>query len=135
MRTIVRIQPKERTVSDIVRIETDKRRSRAVVYNGMVFIGGQTADDRSQDIRGQTQQTLAKIEKFLAQAGTDKSRLLTAQIWIKDLARDFQTMNEVWNDWTAPNAAPTRATAQCEMGAPDVLVEIIVTAAVAHSTP
>lgn len=118
-------------MSDIVRIETDKRRSRAVVYNGMVFIGGQTADDRSQDIRGQTQQTLAKIENFLAQAGTDKSRLLTAQIWIKDLARDFEAMNEVWNAWTAPNAAPTRATAQCEMGAPDVLVEIIVTAAVA----
>ncbi|MBP2300671.1 RidA family protein [Azospirillum picis] len=134
MRNIVYIQPKERTVSDIVRIETDKRRSRAVIYNGMVFIGGQTADDRSQDIRGQTQQTLAKIEKFLAQADTDKSRLLTAQIWIKNLARDFDAMNEVWNAWTAPNAAPTRATAQCEMGAPDVLVEIIVTAAIAPPT-
>lgn len=121
-------------MTDIVRIDTDKRRSRAVIYNGMVFIGGQTADDRSQDIRGQTQQTLAKIEAFLAQAGTDKSRLLTAQIWIKDIARDFEAMNEVWNAWTAPDAAPTRATAQCEMGAPDVLVEIIVTAAVARQT-
>ncbi len=116
-------------MSDIIRIETDKRRSRAVIYNGTVFVGGMTADDRSQDIKGQTQQTLAKIEDFLAKAGTDKSRLLTAQIWIKDLARDFEGMNEVWNAWTAPNAAPTRATAQCEMGAPDVLVEIIVTAA------
>jgi enamine deaminase RidA (YjgF/YER057c/UK114 family) len=96
----------------------------------MVFVGGQTADDRSQDIRGQTVQTLAKIEKFLADAGTDKSRLLTAQIWIKDLAKDFAGMNEIWDAWTAPGAAPTRATAQCEMGAPDVLVEIIVTAAV-----
>jgi len=123
---------KESTMSDIVRIETDKRRSRAVVYNGMVFVGGMTADDRSQDIKGQTQQTLARIEKFLADAGTDKSRLLTAQIWIKDLARDFEGMNEVWNAWTAPNAAPTRATAQCEMGASDILVEIIVTAAVAQ---
>lgn len=121
-------------MTDIVRIDTDKRRSRAVIYNGMVFIGGQTADDRSQDIRGQTQQTLAKIEAFLAQAGTDKSRLLTAQIWIKDITRDFEAMNEVWNAWTAPDAAPTRATAQCEMGAPDVLVEIIVTAAVAPHT-
>lgn len=121
-------------MTDIVRIDTDKRRSRAVIYNGMVFIGGQTADDRSQDIRGQTQQTLAKIEAFLAQAGTEKSRLLTAQIWIKDIARDFEAMNEVWNAWTAPDAAPTRATAQCEMGAPDVLVEIIVTAAVAPQT-
>jgi enamine deaminase RidA (YjgF/YER057c/UK114 family) len=59
-------------MAEINRIATDKRRSRAVVYNGMVFVGGQTADDRSQDIRGQTLQTLAKIEKFLADAGTDK---------------------------------------------------------------
>jgi enamine deaminase RidA (YjgF/YER057c/UK114 family) len=109
------------TMSDIVRIETDKRRSRVVVYNGTVFVGGMTADDRSQGIKEQTRQTLARIEKFLADAGTDKSRLLTAQIWLKDLARDFEGMNEVWNAWTAPNAAPTRATAQCEMGAPDVL--------------
>ncbi len=103
---------------EIKRIATDTRRSRAVVYNHMVFVGGQTA------------QTLAKIEKFLAEAGTDKSRLLTAQIWIKDLERDFAGMNEVWDAWTAPNAAPTRATAQCEMGAKDILVEIIVTAAI-----
>lgn len=116
-------------MTEITRIATDNRRSRAVVYNGMVFIGGQTADDRSQDIRGQTVQTLAKIEKFLTDAGTDKTRLLTAQIWIKDLAKDFSGMNEIWDAWTAPGAAPTRATAQCEMGAPDVLVEIIVTAA------
>lgn len=119
-------------MSNIVRIATDKRYSRAVVYNGMVFVGGQTADDRSQDIRGQTKQTLAKIEKFLAAAGTDKSRLLSAQIWIKDIARDFAAMNEIWDAWTAPNASPTRATAQCEMGASDVLVEIIVTAAVSE---
>ena len=117
-------------MGNITRIATDQRRSRAVVYNGIVFVGGQTADDRKQDIRGQTQQTLAKIEKFLAEAGTDKRRLLTAQIWIKDLERDFAGMNEIWDAWTAPAAAPTRATAQCEMGAPDILVEIIVTAAV-----
>jgi len=117
-------------MAEITRIATDRRRSRAVVYNGMVFVGGQTADDRGQDIRGQTMQTLAKIEKFLAEAGTDKSRLLTAQIWIKNLEKDFVGMNEIWDAWTAPDAAPTRATAQCEMGAPDVLVEIIVTAAV-----
>jgi enamine deaminase RidA (YjgF/YER057c/UK114 family) len=116
-------------MTDIVRIETDKRRSRAVVYNGIVFVGGMAADDRTQDIRGQTEQALARVEKYLADAGTDKSRLLTAQIWLKDITRDFDGMNEVWNAWTAPNAAPTRATAQCEMGAPDVLVEIIVTAA------
>ena len=117
-------------MNTITRIETDPRRSRAVVYNGMVFVGGMTADDRSLDIAGQTRQTLEKIEGYLEKAGTDKSRLLTAQIWIKNLDRDFAAMNEVWNAWTAPDAAPTRATAQCDMGAPDILVEIIVTAAV-----
>lgn len=116
-------------MNEIKRIETDVRRSRAVVYNGMVFVGGMTADDRSQDIKGQTEQALARVEKFLAQAGTSKSRLLTAQIWLKDIGRDYEGMNEVWNSWTASNAAPTRATAQCEMGAPDVLVEFVVTAA------
>lgn len=117
-------------MSDIVRIVTNPRRGRAVIYNGMVFVGGQAADDRSQDIRGQMQQILAKIEKILADAGTDKSRLLSAQIWIKDIAGDFAGMNEIWDAWVAPDDAPARATAQCEMGAPDVLVEIIVTAAV-----
>jgi len=116
-------------MTNIVRIEPDVRRSRAVAYNGMVFVGGMTADDRSQDIRGQTMQTLAKIDKYLAEAGTNKSRLLTAQIWIKDIANDFEGMNEIWNSWTTPGAAPTRATAQCEMASPDVLIEIIVTAA------
>jgi enamine deaminase RidA (YjgF/YER057c/UK114 family) len=119
-------------MSNIVRIETNPRRGRAVVYNGMVFVGGQAADDRSQDIRGQTKQTLAKIEKVLADAGSDKSRLLSAQIWIKDISRDFAGMNEVWDAWIPPDAAPARATAQCEMGLPNVLVEIIVTAAVSQ---
>jgi enamine deaminase RidA (YjgF/YER057c/UK114 family) len=81
---------------------------------------------------GQTKQVLAKIEKLLIDAGTDKSRLLSVQIWVKNIAADFGAMNEVWDAWTAPNAAPTRATVQCEMGAPDVLVEIVVTAAVSQ---
>ncbi len=101
-----------------------------MVYNGIVYLAGVTAEDRSQDAQGQTRQALARVEKFLALAGTDKSRLLTAQIWLKDIKDDFAAMNEVWDAWTAPNASPTRATAQCDMGAPDVLVEIIVTAAV-----
>lgn len=117
-------------MNEITRIDTAKRGSRVVIYNGIVFLAGATADDRSQDIRGQTEQTLAKIEGFLAKAGTDKSRLLTAQIWLKDIKNDFAGMNEVWDAWTAPEAAPTRATAQCEMGLPEILVEIIVTAAV-----
>lgn len=115
---------------DIPRLETNARLSRAVIHNNMVFLAGQTADDRRQGIRDQTAQVLAKIDRLLAAAGTDRSRLLSVQIWLKDIGRDFGGMNEVWDAWTAPGAAPARATAQCEMGAPDVLVEIIVMAAV-----
>jgi enamine deaminase RidA (YjgF/YER057c/UK114 family) len=114
----------------ITRVETNARRSRVVIYNGMVFVGGQTADDKSQDIRGQTRETLAKIDRYLAAAGTNKSNLLSAQIWIKNIQEDFSGMNEVWDAWTAPGHAPTRATAQCSMAKSGTLVEIIVTAAV-----
>lgn len=119
-------------MTKIERSDVTPRASRAVVHNGIVYLCGHTAMDRSQPIKSQTMQTLAAIDRQLAAAGSDKSRLLTAQIWLKDIARDFAGMNEVWDAWTAPQAAPTRATAQCEMGAPDVLVEIIVTAAVAE---
>jgi enamine deaminase RidA (YjgF/YER057c/UK114 family) len=116
-------------MTEITRKITSKRASFIVAHNGTVYIAGITPEDRTQDIRGQTQQVLAKIDRLLAEAGTDKSRLLTAQIWIKDIKRDFAGMNEIWDAWTAPDAAPTRATAQCEMAAPEILVEIIVTAA------
>ena len=119
-------------MNDITRIATENRFSRAVVYNGIVFLAGSTADDRSQDIRGQTQQCLAKIETYLAKAGTDKSRLLTAQIWLKDIKNDFAGMNEIWDAWTASGEAPTRATAQCEMASSELLVEVIVSAALSE---
>jgi enamine deaminase RidA (YjgF/YER057c/UK114 family) len=117
-------------MSDIVRFETTDRSSRVVVYNGVVYVGGMTPNEDSGDIKEQTRQTLERIDKYLALAGTDKSRLLTAQIWLKDIVNDFKGMNEVWNAWTALGAAPTRATAQCDMADPDLRVEIIVTAAV-----
>lgn len=119
-------------MNEISRITQEKRASRVVVYNGTVFLAGVTADDRTQDIRGQTEQVLAKIEKFLLMAGTDKSQLLTAQIWLKDIKSDFAGMNKVWDAWTSPDGAPTRATAQCEMALPEILVEIIATAAVGN---
>lgn len=116
-------------MNDIVRFATNPRRGRAVAHNGVLYIGGQTADDEGQDVRGQMAETLAKIDAVLAQAGTDRTQLLTAQIWLKDIARDFADMNEVWDGWIDPAHAPTRATAQCEMATPDTLVEVIVTAA------
>ncbi len=120
-------------MTEIARIVTNPRRGRAIVYNGMVFVGGQVASDRTGDIREQMEQTLAKIDKVLTDANSDKHHILSAQIWMKDLSRDFAGMNEVWDAWIDPKTAPARATAQCYMGA-DVLVEIIVTAAVRSST-
>lgn len=116
-------------MESIVRLEQGARMSRVVVHNGTVYLSGLTANDRAQDIKGQTAQVLAKVDAFLAQAGSDKRKLLSAQIWVKDIARDFAGMNEVWDAWIAPGCAPARATAQCEMAKPEILVEIIVTAA------
>ncbi|RKS18956.1 enamine deaminase RidA (YjgF/YER057c/UK114 family) [Pseudomonas sp. WPR_5_2] len=116
-------------VSDIVRIETNQRMSRAVGYGGLIFVGGQVADDRSQDIKGQTEQVLAKLDGYLEKMGVDKSRILTAQIWLKDIAHDFTGMNEIWDAWVAEGFAPARATVQAQLGTTDMLVEIAITAA------
>lgn len=117
-------------MTGINRIVTNPRRGRAVAYNGILFVGGHTADDKSLDIRGQTRQALDKIDRVLAEAGSSKDRLLSAQIWVKDIAADFAGMNEVWDAWVDPEALPARATAQCQMASPGTLVEIVVTAAV-----
>lgn len=117
-------------MSNVIHFDPGPRYSRVVTYNGMAFIAGQAGEDSSQDIRGQTRQTLATIDGILADIGSDKSCVLSAQIWLKDIARDFAGMNDIWETWVAPNAAPTRATAQCEMAKPELLIEIIITAAV-----
>lgn len=116
-------------MDQIKRIVTNPRRGRAVMHNGILFVGGQTASDKSQDIRGQMLETLAKVDRVLAEAGTDKDHLLSAQIWLKDIERDFAGMNAVWDEWINPEHAPSRATCQCSMASPGTLVEIILTAA------
>jgi enamine deaminase RidA (YjgF/YER057c/UK114 family) len=118
---------------DITRLVTNPRRGRAVTYNGMVFLGGQVADDRAQDIEGQTAQVIAKIDALLTQCNSDKTRLLSAQIWLYDIARDFVGMNRVWDAWIDPASAPARATCQADMGASDVLIEVVVVAAATRS--
>ena len=115
-------------MNDIVRFETNQRMSRVVKAAGLVFVGGQTSNDRTLDVKGQTRQVLAKIDGYLAQAGIDKTRLLSAQVWLADIGRDFAGMNEVWDAWVAPGNAPTRATVESKLAAPDLLVEIMVTA-------
>jgi enamine deaminase RidA (YjgF/YER057c/UK114 family) len=104
------------------------RMSRCVVRGDMVYLAGLTANDTTQDIKGQTRQVLDKIDGYLAQAGTGKSNLLSANLWIKDMAL-FAEMNSVWNAWVDPANPPARACVQAEMARPEVLIEIMVTAA------
>lgn len=112
----------------IERHETGPRMSRAVVHNGVVYLSGLVADDPDLPIKGQTQQVLAKIDRYLALAGTDKSHLLTAQIWLADIAM-WADMNTVWDAWVAPGNTPARATVQAELAGPTHLIEIMVVAA------
>ncbi|QMV63312.1 enamine deaminase RidA (YjgF/YER057c/UK114 family) [Ectopseudomonas oleovorans] len=113
----------------IQRIDSNPRLSGAVIHGGLVYLSGQVPTDRSLDCAGQTREVLAKIDDLLARAGTDKTRLLSAQIWLKDIATDFSAMNEVWAAWLPQNSAPARATLQAPLASEDVLVEIMLTAA------
>jgi len=113
--------------NDITRIDSNARMSRIVIHGDTVYLSGLTCD--AEGIEAQTRGVLAKIEEYLAQAGTDKSRVLTAQIWLKDIARDFAGMNKVWDEWLPADAKSTRATCEASLAAPNLLVEVIVTAA------
>lgn len=110
------------------RFHVGDRLSEMTIHNGTVYLAGQVASDATQDIRGQTAQVLAAIDKLLGEAGTDKAHILMCQIFIRDLA-DFPAMNEVWEDWLAPGDAPPRATVQANLASADWRVEMVVTAA------
>jgi len=115
--------------NSIARFDVGPRMSEMAVYNGVAYLAGQVAEDASQGIEGQTAQVLAAIDKLLERAGTDKSRILRAQIFIVDLA-DFAAMNGVWEKWVSPGHTPPRATVQAPLARPEWKIEIVVTAAV-----
>ncbi|WP_454685012.1 RidA family protein [Ancylobacter moscoviensis] len=100
---------------------------RAVEHNGMVFVGGTTCDDESLDMAGQTREILAKLDTYLAEAGTDKTKLLSATIFLTDLNRKPE-MDAVWKAWVAPENLPARATVGVADLGGDTLIEIVVTA-------
>jgi enamine deaminase RidA (YjgF/YER057c/UK114 family) len=103
------------------------RMSRCVVKGDTVYLAGLTASDASGDIKSQTRQILDKIDGYLATAGSDKSKLLQANLWITDM-KNFAAMNEVWNAWVDPENPPVRACVQAGLARPELLVEIMVTA-------
>lgn len=111
----------------ITRIESGARMSQAVVHGGIVYLAGQVGAP-GEDATAQTHAVLASIDRLLAQAGTDRSRLLQATIWLADMA-DFEAMNAVWEAWIGGRNAPARATGEVRLATPDYKVEIIVTAA------
>ncbi len=112
----------------IKRIEAGPRMSQAVVHGSLVFVAGQVAGDTSADVAGQTRQVLARIEALLGAAGTDKSRVLAATIYLADIAT-FAAMNAVWDAWVVPGHTPARATVEAALATPAYTVEIVVTAA------
>ena len=116
-------------MSNITRTNVGKRLSDMAVYNGVAYLAGQVADDATQDITGQTTQILHTIDKLLAAAGTDKTRLLMVQIIVANM-KEFDDMNKAWDAWVPAGSTPPRATIEARLASPDYKVEIVVTAAV-----
>jgi enamine deaminase RidA (YjgF/YER057c/UK114 family) len=112
----------------IKRLKPGPRMSQAVVHGNVVYLAGQVAENPVPSVGEQTRQILAGIDGLLKEAGTDKSKLLSANIWLVDISR-FNEMNAVWDAWVAPGNAPARATVQAALARPEILVEIMVTAA------
>ena len=112
----------------VQRFDVGTRLSEMAVHNGVCYLAGQVAADSSLDISGQTRQVLGAIDALLARAGTDKSKLLMVQIFIKDLA-DFPAMNAAWEAWLPAGQAPPRATVKADLAKPAWRVEMVVTAA------
>jgi enamine deaminase RidA (YjgF/YER057c/UK114 family) len=111
----------------IERLHSGPRMSQAVIHGGIVYLAGQVGAP-GETATAQTRAILASIDELLAEAGTDRSHLLTATIWLADMA-DFAAMNVVWEEWIGGANAPTRATGEVRLATPDYRVEIIVTAA------
>ena len=112
----------------ITRIAPGARMSGAVVHGDTVYLAGHVSADRSLGVRGQTQAVLERLEQRLAEAGSDKSKLLSVQIWLAGMST-FDQMNEAWDAWVDTSHPPARATVEAKLASPDYLVEISAIAA------
>ena len=111
------------------RFHVGERYSEMAVFQNVAYLAGQVPDDATQDITGQTRQVLAMVDRLLAEAGTDRTQILMAQIYLADLV-DYDAMNAVWDAWVPRGHAPPRATVQARLAKPEWKIEIVVTAAV-----
>lgn len=114
-------------MSDIKRHHTNTRMSQIVAHNGTVYLAGQVGLSGGS-VAAQTQECLSQVDALLAEAGSDKTRILQAVIWLADMA-DFEEMNGVWDAWVPEGHAPARACGEAKLARPDLLVELIITAA------
>jgi len=112
----------------IQRLHVGPRLSQVVVHGDTVYTAGIVADDPTADVAGQTRQILARIDQYLGEAGSDKTRILTATIWLADM-KDFQAMNSAWDPWVPHGATPARACVEARLATPQYRVEIRVVAA------
>ena len=110
----------------IERIEPGRRMSQAVIHGDTVYLAGQVGD--GADVTAQSQSALAEVDRLLALAGSSKARILSATVWLADIA-DFAAMNAVWDAWVDPANPPARATGEAKLATPDYKVEFIITAA------
>lgn len=115
----------------IQRLQTNRRLSQIVIHGGTVYLAGQVGNDMAAGIAQQTRETLANIEQLLTAAGSDKSRILSVTIYLKDIEADFEGMNQVWDQWLPEGLAPARATVEARLCEPEILVELSVVAALA----
>ena len=120
-------------MSDITRIDPGPRMSEASVRGDRIYCSGMIPEDTSLDITGQVTQALAEIDSLLAKGGSDKTKILTATIWLADIA-DFAAMNAAWDKWVSPGNTPARATVESKLAGPEYRVEIQVTAVVPTAT-
>ncbi|PCD00413.1 RidA family protein [Halopseudomonas pelagia] len=116
----------------VQRLHTNERMSQIVIHQDTVYLAGQVAadDDLDKNAETQTRSTLQAIEKLLAEAGTDQTKILSVTIYLKDINADFEAMNRVWDEWLPAGTAPARATVQALLCEPEILVEMSVIAAV-----
>lgn len=112
----------------IIRKSSTQRVSKVVIHNDTVYLSGQVAQDVSEDVVGQSKSVLANVDHYLAEAGTDKSKILSALIHLKD-HNDAGTFNEIWNAWLPEACAPARTCVQADMVRDVVLVEVTIVAA------
>ena len=113
----------------IQRIDPGPRLSQAVIHNGIAYLAGVVPDDPSADISSQTRQVLSTIDSLLARAGSDKTKILRAEIFLTSMS-DFAAMNEQWIAWVPAGQTPARATVEAKLARPDYKIEIVVTAAI-----